>query len=97
MGYRLSTNFRASPYAIRHVEISEAGKERLKAGLGIDTVGVDEALKIEPKCPEALNNIGLCYLRDGLPDRASEPTRPGTDASILRVPSAVLTRRPYSP
>jgi len=45
MGYRLSTNFRASPNTIRHVEISEAGKERLKAGLGINTVGVDEALK----------------------------------------------------
>ncbi|TIO70632.1 MAG: semialdehyde dehydrogenase, partial [Mesorhizobium sp.] len=44
MGYRLSTNFRASPYAIRHVEISEAGKERLKSGLGIDTLSVDEAL-----------------------------------------------------
>ncbi|TIR46381.1 MAG: semialdehyde dehydrogenase, partial [Mesorhizobium sp.] len=42
MGYRLSTNFRASPYAIRHVEISEAGKERLKSGLGIDTLSVDE-------------------------------------------------------
>ncbi|GLQ77507.1 semialdehyde dehydrogenase [Mesorhizobium huakuii] len=45
MGYRLSTNFRGSDYTIRHVEISEAGKERLKTGLGIDAVGVDEALE----------------------------------------------------
>ena len=45
MGYRLSTNFRGSGYTIRHVEISEAGKERLKTGLGFDAVGVDEALK----------------------------------------------------
>ncbi|TGS51742.1 semialdehyde dehydrogenase, partial [Mesorhizobium sp. M1D.F.Ca.ET.183.01.1.1] len=42
MGYRLSTNFRGSPYSIRHVEISEAGKKRLKTGLGIDTVSVDD-------------------------------------------------------
>ncbi|RWG06152.1 phosphogluconate dehydrogenase C-terminal domain-containing protein [Mesorhizobium sp.] len=44
MGYRLSTNFRGSPYSVRHVEISEAGKERLKTGLGIETLDVDEAL-----------------------------------------------------
>lgn len=44
MGYRLSTNFRLSPYTVRHVEISEAGRERLKTGLGIDTLSIDEAL-----------------------------------------------------
>jgi len=45
MGYRLSTNFRGSDYTIRHVEVSEAGRERLKTGLGFDAVGADEALK----------------------------------------------------
>jgi D-apionate oxidoisomerase len=44
MGYRLSTNFRGSPYSIRHVEVSDAGRERLKTGLGIDAVSADEAL-----------------------------------------------------
>ena len=44
MGYRLSTNFRGSPYTIRHVEVSDAGRERLKTGLGIDAVSADEAL-----------------------------------------------------
>ena len=34
MGYRLSTNFQSSPYEVRHVEVSEAGRERLKSGLG---------------------------------------------------------------
>ena len=33
-----------SPLDVRHVEVSEAGRQRLKAGLGIDCVGVDEAL-----------------------------------------------------
>jgi len=44
MGYRLASNFRGSPYEVRHVEVSEAGRERLKSGLGIDAVSVDEAL-----------------------------------------------------
>ena len=44
MGYRLSTNFRGSPYLVRHVEVSDVGRERLKSGLGFDTVSADEAL-----------------------------------------------------
>ncbi|VVT28002.1 phosphogluconate dehydrogenase C-terminal domain-containing protein [Hoeflea sp. EC-HK425] len=45
MGYRLSTNFIGSRYAVAHVEVSEAGCERLKTGLNIDTVSSDEALE----------------------------------------------------
>lgn len=44
MGYRLSTNFVGSGYDIRHVEVSEAGRERLRSGLGFDAVSPDEAL-----------------------------------------------------
>lgn len=44
MGYRLATNFRGSPYEVRHVEVSDAGKKRLKDDFGIDTVSEDEAL-----------------------------------------------------
>lgn len=44
MGYRLATNFRGSRFAVSHVEVSEAGCERLKSGLGIDAVSSDEAL-----------------------------------------------------
>ncbi|MDQ6433958.1 phosphogluconate dehydrogenase C-terminal domain-containing protein [Mesorhizobium sp. LHD-90] len=44
MGYRLASNFRGSAYEVRHVEVSEAGRERLKAGLGLDAVSVSEAL-----------------------------------------------------
>lgn len=45
MGYRLSSNFRGSPYAVRHVELGEAGRERLKTGLGFDAVSPQEALR----------------------------------------------------
>lgn len=44
MGYRLSTNFRGSPYAVSHVEVSDAGRQRLKDGLGFAATSPDEAL-----------------------------------------------------
>jgi len=45
MGYRLSTNFRGSRYTIAHVEVSEAGCERLETGLNIGTVSPNEAIE----------------------------------------------------
>ena len=44
MGYRLATNFRGSPYTLRYVEVSEAGRERLKTWLGFDAVSPEAAL-----------------------------------------------------
>ena len=44
MGYRLSTNFKGSSYLVRHVEVSEAGCERLKTGLGFVAVSAEAAL-----------------------------------------------------
>jgi D-apionate oxidoisomerase len=44
MGYRLSTNFRNSSHAVRHVEVSDAGRERLKSGLGFDAVSPETAV-----------------------------------------------------
>jgi hypothetical protein len=45
MGYRLATNFQRASYEVRHVELAPAGRERLKAGLGIDCVDADAALE----------------------------------------------------
>jgi hypothetical protein len=44
MGYRLSANFRGSPYTVSHVEVSEAGRLRLKDGLGFEAISPDDAL-----------------------------------------------------
>jgi hypothetical protein len=44
MGYRLATNFRGSPYDVRHVEVSDTGRKRLTDDFGIETVSSDEAL-----------------------------------------------------
>ncbi|TLU74205.1 phosphogluconate dehydrogenase C-terminal domain-containing protein [Lichenicoccus roseus] len=44
MGYRLSHNLKATTFDVRHVEVSELGRERLKSGLGLDCLDVDAAL-----------------------------------------------------
>lgn len=44
MGVRLSTNLRGSRFDVDHVEVSEAGRERLKNAIGVDCVDMDLAL-----------------------------------------------------
>jgi hypothetical protein len=44
MGYRLAKNLQGSRFDVRHVEVSDAGKERLKDGLGLSCIDVDTAL-----------------------------------------------------
>ncbi|WP_062228031.1 phosphogluconate dehydrogenase C-terminal domain-containing protein [Aureimonas frigidaquae] len=44
MGYRLASNLKGSRFEVRHVEPSEAGRERLKAGLGFDCTPAQAAL-----------------------------------------------------
>jgi len=43
MGYRVSANMRKAPYKVSHIEVSEAGRNRLKE-LGITCVDADVAL-----------------------------------------------------
>ena len=43
MGYRVSANLRGAPYEVSHVEVSEAGRNRLKE-LAITCVDADRAL-----------------------------------------------------
>ncbi len=42
MGMRLSKNLKVSDYKVNHVEISEAGRQRLKEVLDIDAIGPEE-------------------------------------------------------
>ena len=44
MGFRLSANLANSSFNVRHVEISEAGREKLDIELGISCVETEEAL-----------------------------------------------------
>lgn len=45
MGYRLAKNLKGSRFDVRHVEVSDAGKARLRADLGLSCVDIDAALK----------------------------------------------------
>lgn len=44
MGVRLATNLKKSKFPVEHVEVSPAGRERLKAAIGADCVDEDKAL-----------------------------------------------------
>jgi hypothetical protein len=44
MGVRLATNLRGSRFSVDHVEVSEAGRDRLKNAVGMDCVDMDKAL-----------------------------------------------------
>ncbi len=42
MGSRLATNLQGSEFQVRHVEVSEAGRARLKDRLGIDCLAAED-------------------------------------------------------
>ena len=44
MGYRLASNLKGSRFDVRHVEVSEAGRTRLRDGLGVETMAAEAAL-----------------------------------------------------
>lgn len=44
MGVRLATNLKEAPYEVFHVEVSEAGRERLEQETGLTCVDMDTAL-----------------------------------------------------
>jgi hypothetical protein len=44
MGARLTRNLMGSPFKVRHVEVSEAGRARLRDELGVTCLSVDDAL-----------------------------------------------------
>lgn len=44
MGYRLSLNLKSSDYSVKHVEVSEVGRARLRDDLGIECCSSEDAL-----------------------------------------------------
>ena len=45
MGVRLSKNLQGSPYQVRHVEVGEVGRQRLRDELGVACCSLEDALK----------------------------------------------------
>ncbi|UBR51002.1 NAD(P)-binding domain-containing protein [Halomonas sp. FeN2] len=68
MGYRLSSNLQRSDYTVSHVELSDAGRQRLSEGLGISCVDAHQA------APEA--QVVILAVPDTLVGRVAEELSP---------------------
>ncbi|WP_119391987.1 phosphogluconate dehydrogenase C-terminal domain-containing protein [Taklimakanibacter lacteus] len=79
MGQRLSQNLAKSSYKVRHVEVSEAGKARLKERFGVDCWTPDEAIKGADIVVLAVPDTVIGKVARGIVDRLG----PGTLVVIL--------------
>ncbi|CAM3620916.1 MULTISPECIES: phosphogluconate dehydrogenase C-terminal domain-containing protein [Halomonas] len=68
MGYRLSSNLKQSGYTVSHVELSDAGRQRLSEGLGISCVDAQQAV------PDA--QVVILAVPDTLVGRVAEELSP---------------------
>jgi len=76
MGYRLSSNLRDSQYDMRHVEVSEAGRNRL-AELGIVALTEDDALRDA--------DVIILAIPDNLIGRVSNAISPKVKAGAMMI------------
>ena len=79
MGYRLASNLKGSRFDVRHVELSEAGRERLKSGLGFDCVPQDQALDGAEVVILAVPDTAIGKVAAGINDQL----KPGTMVVVL--------------
>ncbi|WP_062011809.1 phosphogluconate dehydrogenase C-terminal domain-containing protein [Aureimonas sp. AU4] len=79
MGYRLASNFKGSRFDVRHVELSEAGRERLRSGLGFDCVPQDEALRDAEVVILAVPDTAIGKVAAGI----EKDLKPGTIVVVL--------------
>ncbi|WP_026358735.1 phosphogluconate dehydrogenase C-terminal domain-containing protein [Aureimonas ureilytica] len=79
MGYRLASNLKGSRFDVRHVELSEAGRERLKSGLGFDCVPQDQALDGAEVVILAVPDTAIGKVAAGI----NEQLKPGTMVVVL--------------
>jgi hypothetical protein len=93
MGYRLAANFRGSDYEVRHVEVSEAGKERLKSGLGIDAVSPEAALDGADVVVLAVPDTHIGRVASGI----EKQLKPGTMVVVLDAAAPAAGHLPERP
>jgi D-apionate oxidoisomerase len=79
MGFRLGRNLKASPYDVRPVEVSEAGRQRVKSELGWDATGALEAVSGADIVVLAVPDTAIGKVAHGIVDHV----RPGTMFVIL--------------
>ncbi|WP_121630421.1 phosphogluconate dehydrogenase C-terminal domain-containing protein [Tropicibacter alexandrii] len=79
MGVRLSTNLAKTDFKVRHVEVSEAGRARLKEAVGVDCVDLDAALDGAEVVVLAVPDTLIGKVASGIVDKLA----PGTMVVIL--------------
>lgn len=79
MGTRLARNLKGSRFAVRHVEVSDAGQAKLKAELGLDCVPVDQALSGAQVVVLAVPDTAIGKVASGIVSKLA----PGTIVVIL--------------
>ncbi|WP_424926521.1 phosphogluconate dehydrogenase C-terminal domain-containing protein [Amaricoccus tamworthensis] len=79
MGVRLATNLHGTDYDVAHVEVSEAGRERLKAATGLDCVEQGQALSRADAVVLAVPDRAIGAVSHEIIDRLD----PGTAVIVL--------------
>jgi D-apionate oxidoisomerase len=74
MGFRLASNLKKSQFTVAHVETGAPGKDRLRAGLGIECVSEDDALRDADVVILAVPDTVIGRVSSALSDRL----KPGT-------------------
>lgn len=74
MGMRLGKNLVGSDYEVRHVEVSEAGRARLKNELGVESVPADKALGGAEIVVLAVPDTAIGKVASGIVDKLASGT-----------------------
>ncbi|OJF94395.1 phosphogluconate dehydrogenase C-terminal domain-containing protein [Pararhizobium antarcticum] len=74
MGYRLAKNLKGSRFDVRHVELSDAGKARLKDDLGLSCVDADSALSGADVVVLAVPDTAIGKVAAGIVDKLAAGT-----------------------
>jgi hypothetical protein len=74
MGVRLARNLKGSRFDVSHVEVGEAGRQRLKDAVGVDCVALDEAVEGARVVILAVPDTAIQKVSHGIIDKV----QPGT-------------------
>jgi hypothetical protein len=93
MGCRLASNLKGSRYSVRHVEVGEAGRQRLRTELNVDTVPVDSALDGADIVVLAVPDTHIGRVATGI----EKQLKPGTMVVILDAAAPYAGHLPERP
>ena len=74
MGLRLARNLEGTRYNVAHVEVSDAGRQRLRAEVGSDCVGLDEAFERAKAVVLAVPDTAIQAVSNSIVDKLASGT-----------------------